>query len=711
MRFRLVLLPILFSILVAQPVRAQKTVKPLTKSQVMDLVKAGMDSAELAEKVKQAGIDFDLTDDYLQDLRKAGAQDVLIQALRAARPKPLTREGVLVLVTGKVPSERVVMLVKQHGIDFVPDEDYLETLRVAGGEEEVLAALRTAGEAVTAQLEIETLPNAEVYLDAQVAGRAGADGRYAARVKPGVHALKVSFAGKKDFQQNITLIAGQANKIAATLADLPGRILVRSSVAAEVFLDTATRGKTDASGELVVADVSPGVHDLRIAVPGKKDYQQIITVPAGQEIRIDAPLADLAGTLAVHASPGAEVYIDDLRRGTTDASGQLVVPAVAGGTHGLRVSGRGKKDYRQSVNVTAGEETVVAATLADLTGKIVVRSSPSAEVFLDSTSIGMTGQSGQLVIPDVAGGDHALRVSAQGKRDYRQSVNVTAGAETIVEATLADVEPPRPSAGSVRENPKDGLKYVWIQPGSFQMGCSPGDNQCFDWEKPAHQVTISKGFWMGQTPVTVGAYKRFARETGKSMPPEPEILGRALNRGWNNDAMPIVDVTWDEAHDYCTWVGGRLPTEGEWEYAARGGNTEARYGPLEEVAWYAGNSGQQRLDSEQILKGGSKNYTKRLKDNGNGMHEVAQKRANAFGLYDVMGNAWQWVNDWYDKNYSQSNPSQDPPGQSSGTLRALRGAAWNANPRTVRVSDRGGFRPDLRGNAVGFRCVGGMGSP
>ena len=145
-----------------------------------------------------------------------------------------------------------------------------------------------------AQIVIETSPSAEVYLDDQFAGRASLEGRLViGNPKAGEHALRVSLAGKKDFAQKVTVVAGQVTKIAAALADLLGRILIHSSVGAEVFLDSASRGRTDASGELAVVDVGAGSYELRISMSGKKEYRQSITVDAGQEANIDAPLADL----------------------------------------------------------------------------------------------------------------------------------------------------------------------------------------------------------------------------------------------------------------------------------------------------------------------------------------------------------------------------------------------------------------------------------
>jgi formylglycine-generating enzyme required for sulfatase activity len=238
---------------------------------------------------------------------------------------------------------------------------------------------------------------------------------------------------------------------------------------------------------------------------------------------------------------------------------------------------------------------------------------------------------------------------------------------------------PTPAAGAVKENPKDGLKYVWIPPGTFMMGCSPGDSKCSRDEKPTHQVTISKGFWMGQTLVTVAAYKRFSAATGQPMPPAP-----SFNSGWGHESMPIVNVNWDEAKAYCQWAGGRVPTEAEWEYAARGGSSGARYGELDEIAWYYKNGG------------------------GNGTHDVAQKRANGFGLYDTLGNAREWVSDWYDPSYYQNSPASDPAGPASGTIRILRGGSWAPYPKDVRVSFRYHVYPVgmYAYGGVGLRCTG-----
>lgn len=151
-----VLVAVIFLAVVGRPALPQQDNQPLTKSEVLDLVKFGMDSVELAKKVKDRGIDFEPTADYLDALRKAGAQEPVIQALRE-KPKPLTKQQVGELVVGGVPSERGAALVRQRGIEFEADEQYLDTLRVAGADASLLDALRTASITAAAAQEQKNL--------------------------------------------------------------------------------------------------------------------------------------------------------------------------------------------------------------------------------------------------------------------------------------------------------------------------------------------------------------------------------------------------------------------------------------------------------------------------------------------------------------------------------------------------------------------------
>jgi sulfatase modifying factor 1 len=258
------------------------------------------------------------------------------------------------------------------------------------------------------------------------------------------------------------------------------------------------------------------------------------------------------------------------------------------------------------------------------------------------------------------------------------------------------------AATEQKVNQKDQQTYVWIPPGKFTMGCSAMDVGCAADEKPSHSVEITKGFWMGQTPVTASVWEHFQTATGKPALPASDEFGRKLNE----PDEPVVNATWDEARAYCAWAGMRLPTEAEWEYAARAGTKEAQYGDLDDVAWYANNSGKKRIDSADAFRSSSSGYQKRLFKNDNGPHPVKQKAPNAWGLYDILGNVWEWVQDYYAPDYYSASSPQDPSGPRTGTQRVLRGGAWNSVPGDVRVSYRRTNPPGDRVNNFGFRCVG-----
>jgi formylglycine-generating enzyme required for sulfatase activity len=214
---------------------------------------------------------------------------------------------------------------------------------------------------------------------------------------------------------------------------------------------------------------------------------------------------------------------------------------------------------------------------------------------------------------------------------------------------------------TTRVNPKDGLKYLYIRPGEFRMGCV-ADCRADD---QAHSVRITKGFWIGQTEVTQAAYKR--------------VMKGADPSHFKGDNKPVETVNWNEADAYCRAVGMRLPTEAEWEYAARAGAAGERYGEIDRIA-VSGTTGTATVGS---------------------------KLPNAWGLYDMLGNVWEWTNDWYGAGYYKTLPAAtDPQGPGDGPYKVLRGGAWNVNPQFVRLSDRDRLEPALRDNGIGFRCAG-----
>ena len=233
--------------------------------------------------------------------------------------------------------------------------------------------------------------------------------------------------------------------------------------------------------------------------------------------------------------------------------------------------------------------------------------------------------------------------------------------------------PGTPPAGSQLKtwlNPGDGLSSVWIPAGTFMMGLSAQDSECKDDEKPAHRVAIEKGFWLGQTEVTIAAFRRFAVKSARRSPA-------------GDDTLPVSGVSWAEAKDYCAEMGGRLPTEAEWEYAARGGNTEPYYGVITEIAWYTD-------------------------DSGDAPHAVGKKQPNAFGLYDMLGNVSEWVLDRYFDKYSfdsvATGPRVEPP-LASNALGIARGGSWESDASALRVSHRLAQETDGGETPVGFRCA------
>jgi len=241
--------------------------------------------------------------------------------------------------------------------------------------------------------------------------------------------------------------------------------------------------------------------------------------------------------------------------------------------------------------------------------------------------------------------------------------------------------------GQNRENSKDRLAYAWIPPGTFKMGCVPNDSFCLADEKPQHEVRISSGFWITRTEVTTEAYGRFTGQTGHREPRKTQT-----NPKLSGTDLPVTMVSWDDARAYCEWAGGRLPTEAEWEYAARGGKADLKY------PW--GNEFDARL---------ANSFKTDLKLKRPFVETVPVRRlgsGNGFDLFDMVGNAREWTNDYYDPAaYSAMTAFADPAGPAGGKERVVRGGSFYGSEKHLRISAREHLDGAKADNETGFRCA------
>jgi len=221
---------------------------------------------------------------------------------------------------------------------------------------------------------------------------------------------------------------------------------------------------------------------------------------------------------------------------------------------------------------------------------------------------------------------------------------------------------------------KGGVEIVSIQGGEFLMGSPPEEEGRSVLEGPQHQVRMSP-FWIGRYPVTNEEYGRFLKENPRAR--TPQYWG---DRSFNQAKQPVVGVTWDDASAFAEWVGGRLPREAEWEYACRAKTLTPRYAAdLDAIAWY-----------------GSRNKSR-------GPRPVGQKKPNAWGLHDMLGNVWEWCGDGR-RRYAPGPLLVDPQGP-GGSIRVLRGGSWTSARNTVRAANREEHSVDYASGHVGFRLV------
>ncbi len=329
------------------------------------------------------------------------------------------------------------------------------------------------------------------------------------------------------------------------------------------------------------------------------------------------------------------------------------------------------------------------------TGSISVKSHPvGAMVYVNGVQKGLT----PMTISGLAPGSVGLTVDLDGYERVEDAVILEAGKVETMNYTLAKVavapptkpvmetqpKPPPTTAGSTRREWKDpatGMEFIWVEGGTYLMGCGSVAGGCPANESPEHEVTVS-GFWIGKYTVTQGQWQK--------------IMGSNPSGFKKGDNYPVESVTWDDAKEFIRKLDAksgysfRLPTEAEWEYAARSGGKAEKYAggnDIDAVAWYGANSEKST-------------------------HPVGGKAPNGLGIYDMSGNVWQWCEDIYDEDAYKKHQRHNPVSNSGGSLRVLRGGSWSRDASWVRCTFRGhweqsshGLGGRLGGSGLGLRLV------
>ena len=252
-------------------------------------------------------------------------------------------------------------------------------------------------------------------------------------------------------------------------------------------------------------------------------------------------------------------------------------------------------------------------------------------------------------------------------------------------ATAVTLPTMLPITVKIEQRGTDNAPMVFVLAGEFLMGSAESDKDVGDEEKPQHTVSLD-AFRIDQHEVTNAQYKQCV-DAGKCTAPSDSSSNTRKSYYGNAqfDNYPVVYVSWQDAKNYCAWAGKRLPTEAEWEKAARG--TDGRRYP------WGDTFDKSKLNS---FENGNKDTT-----------EVGKypSGASPYGAYDMAGNVWEWTNDWYGENYYASSPKQNPQGPSSGSMRAYRGGSTFNDFLFARAATRFGYSPDDRLPVIGFRCT------
>ena len=424
-----------------------------------------------------------------------------------------------------------------------------------------------------------------------------------------------------------------------------------------------------------------GSHTYKVEAGGYISKSGSFTIGKGDMAPISVSLVSALATLSVSCpTPAVSLYVDKKSVGSLPWNGNLKE-----GMHLLEVRKDGYRSQQKTIQLAQQQKLDVAfEALSAIQGNLSVNFKPfGSDVYVDGVKVGQSPR----VFNGVLVGNHNVEIRKSGYATSRQTVTISEGQTASISGSLTSTastsgtnvlssSSSSPSGNTITIPVKNGIsiEMVKVEAGSFNMGATPEMQAPYEVEKPVHRVTLTNNYYIGKYEVTQALWQA--------------VMGSNPSY-FKGDDLPVEQVSWNDCQDFISKLNAmtgkrfRLPSEAEWEYAARDGKKSRGYqysgsNTLGDVAWYEGNSGSKT-------------------------HAVGTKQPNELGIYDMTGNVYEWCQDWYG-SYS-SSPQTNPIGAVSGSSRVDRGGSWFFTAKHCRSSYRFNLTPGYRLNFLGLRLV------
>ena len=424
-----------------------------------------------------------------------------------------------------------------------------------------------------------------------------------------------------------------------------------------------------------------GIHTYKVEAGGYISKSGSFTIGKGDMTPISVSLVSALATLNVSCpTPAVSLYVDKKSVGSLPWNGNLKE-----GMHLLEVRKDGYRSQQKTIQLAQQQKLDVAFdALSAIQGNLSVNFKPfGSDVYVDGVKVGQSPR----VFNGVLVGNHNVEIRKSGYSTSRQTVMISEGQTASISGSLtssassSNANVLSSGSSSLSDNTltipvKNGIniEMVKVEAGSFNMGATPEMKSPYEVEKPVHRVTLTNNYYIGKYEVTQALWQA--------------VMGSNPSH-FKGDALPVEQVSWKDCQKFITKLNRltgknfRLPTEAEWEYAARGGNKSRGYrysgsNTIDDVAWYENDALSQT-------------------------HPVGTKQPNELEIYDMTGNVMEWCQDWYG-SYS-SSPQVNPTGAASGSYRVVRGGGWSDSARDCRTSDRDFISPGGCSSDLGLRLV------